>query len=61
MKRHDLEQILSQSGYWFLRNGKHCLYTNGVNIVAVPMHKDINKFLAKKIIKSIQFQERKAA
>lgn len=55
MKRTELEQILKQNGYYFLRDRKHCIFSNSSNhTIAIPHHKEVNIFLAKKIIKSIQ-------
>lgn len=51
MKKRDLESKLRQLGYRFLRSKKHDLFTNGIKIVTVPRHKEINIFLAEKILK----------
>jgi len=53
MKRTELESFLKEHGYYFSRDSKHCLYTNGIITVAVPHHREVNKFLAKKIMKTV--------
>lgn len=53
MKRRDLEKYLEQNGFHFLRDSGHCIYTNGSVNIAIPHHKDINIFLAKKIMKQV--------
>lgn len=54
MKRIDLENILKEHGFYFLRDSKHCLWTNGKIIIAIPHHRELNIFLAKKIIKNVK-------
>jgi predicted RNA binding protein YcfA (HicA-like mRNA interferase family) len=54
MKRRDLEKFLEENGYYFLRNSGHALWTNGTINVSVPHHKEINMFLAKKIMRTVK-------
>jgi predicted RNA binding protein YcfA (HicA-like mRNA interferase family) len=68
MKRTEFESLLKDNGFWFLRDSKHCIWTNGTINVAVPHHKELNKFLVKKIMRTIEqsrlgvnYQERLAA
>lgn len=52
MKRRDLEKLLKQNGWRFLRSGaNHDVFTNGKEIEQLPRHKEINEQLAKAIIK----------
>lgn len=52
MKRRDLEKLLKNNGWYFLRSGSnHDVYTNGNETEALPRHKEINEQLAKAIIK----------
>ena len=56
MKRRDLVAELQQAGCVLLRNGaKHDIYHNPKNGKSepVPRHREINEFLAKKILKSL--------
>jgi len=56
MKRIDLIKILSDNGCVLLRNGsKHDIYHNPIKGATqpVPRHKEVNEFLAKKIIKDL--------
>jgi len=52
MKHKDLEKLLKNNGWYFLRSGgNHDIYTNGKETEALPRHKEINEQLAKAIIK----------
>lgn len=52
MKHRDLEKMLKQNGWYFLRaGGNHDVYTNGIDTEQLPRHKEINERLAKSIIK----------
>ncbi len=56
MKRRDLVADLHQAGCVLLRNGaKHDIYHNPESGKSepVPRHREINEFLAKKILKSL--------
>ena len=56
MKRRDLVAKLEDSGCVLLRHGsKHDIYHNPKvgKSEAVPRHREINEFLAKKILKSL--------
>jgi mRNA interferase HicA len=52
MKKIDLERKLTQFG-WKLSNhgGKHDRWTNGKEYETLPRHRDIDEYLAKKIMK----------
>lgn len=52
MKRRDLEKLLIQNGWRFLRSGaNHDVFANGKEIEQLPRHREINEQLAKAIIK----------
>lgn len=52
MKRRDLEKLLKQNGWRFVRSGaNHDVFTNGKEIEQLPRHREINEQLAKAIIK----------
>ncbi len=52
MKLRELEKRLRELGWHIGREGKrHTIWTNGVNEVAVPRHKEINEYTAKNILK----------
>lgn len=52
MKRLDLIKKIEKAGYYFKEHGgNHDKYTNGVNTVIIPRHREINEKLAKAIIK----------
>lgn len=51
MKHRDLTSILIRHGYVLARAIKHEVWTNGTKTLTVPRQKEINRFLAKKILK----------
>ena len=52
MKRRELEKLLRQLGWKFLRHGgKHDIWTNGEQEEAIPRHTDINEILARVILR----------
>ena len=56
MKRRDLVAKLGKAGCVLLRSGgKHDIYHNPKTSLSepVPRHREINEFLAKKILKSL--------
>lgn len=51
MKKRSLEKELKKCGWWLLREGgRHEIWTNGTESEPVPRHREIDEFLAKKII-----------
>jgi mRNA interferase HicA len=59
MKRHDLIRHLESHGCSLLRDrGKHSVYVNPANnrVSAVPRHREINEFLARKICRDLGIQ-----
>lgn len=60
MKRRDLVAHLTQHGCYRLREGgKHSVYVNPANnqTSAVPRHREINEFLARKICRDLGVPE----
>jgi predicted RNA binding protein YcfA (HicA-like mRNA interferase family) len=56
MKRQDLVRHLESHGCYLLREGgRHSVYVNPVNdqTSAVPRHREINEFLARKICRDL--------
>ena len=52
MKRKDLIKLFEKKGWKLLREGSnHTVYTNGVDIEAIPRHNEVNERLAKALIK----------
>lgn len=58
MKTNDFERILNKSGFALVRNSKHRIFSNGLKSVAVPQGKVINRMVARRILKEINYQER---
>lgn len=54
MKTRELIMILEQNGYVLQRANKHYFYKKGTIVTCVPRHKEVNIFLAKKILKQAQ-------
>lgn len=53
MKKTDLEKHLSKYGWRFVRHGgSHDIWTNGDKNEAVPRHREINEYTARKILKT---------
>lgn len=60
MKRRDLIRHLEQHGCELLREGgNHSIYVNRAvqKTSAIPRHKEINEFLAKKICRDLEVPE----
>jgi mRNA interferase HicA len=60
MKRVDLIRHLEANGCYLLRDvGKHSVYVNQSNnqTSAVPRHREINEFLARKICRDLGIPE----
>lgn len=52
VKLRELEKQLRRLGWRVSREGgKHTIWTNGVNEIAVPRHKEVNEYTARKILK----------
>ncbi len=59
MKRRDLINHLEKEGALLLREGgNHTIYYNPVNnkVSAIPRHREINDFLARKICKDLEIR-----
>ncbi len=60
MKRDDLPRHLRQFGWVLLREGgKHSVFVNRAaqKSTAIPRHREINDFLARKICRDLDVQE----
>ncbi len=54
MKLKNLKRDLQRHGWYFLRQGKHEIWTNGIETVAIPRHKEIDEFTAKSILRAAE-------
>lgn len=61
MKLRDIDKLLERNGFILVRSTKHRVYAKGSIRVVVPMHKEVNKMIAKKIIKEIELTQLQAA
>lgn len=60
MKLAELEKQLRKFGWRLIRNGsRHDIWGNGEESEAVPRHKEIDEYLAKKIIKTARESPKK--
>ncbi len=60
MKRQDLIRYLEKNGCELLREGgRHTIYVNRAvqKSSAIPRHREINNFLARKICRDLQISE----
>ena len=60
MKRLDLIRHLEQQGCELLREGgRHSVYVNRATrkVTAVPRHREINEFLARKICRDLEISQ----
>lgn len=55
MKTREFEKILQQSGFELVRSNGHSVWSDGANRVAVPHSKNINRMIARKILKQINY------
>lgn len=51
MKTRELISQIERAGFKLLRANKHFFYSNGINSLTIPRHKEVNLFLAIKILK----------
>jgi len=51
MKTRELIRLLEKNNYKIERANKHWVLSNGSNTLTVPRHKEVNLYLARKIIK----------
>lgn len=58
MKTVDFERLLSSSGFVLVKSSKHKIWSNGTKTVAVPHDKQINRMIARRILKEIGYQQR---
>lgn len=53
MDYNKLIRLLESNGFILIRCSKHLIYSNGKQSVSVPkQHKNVNKFVARKILKT---------
>lgn len=57
MKSSDFERILSSMNFILARCGAHRVWSNGHKQVAVPHGKEINRMVAKRLLKEIAYQQ----
>ena len=53
MKKKELVSKLNAKGYYFIRSGKHEMFSNGVRSIAIPHGPEINERLAKAIVRQL--------
>lgn len=54
MRKHEMTRILSDSGFSFLRNGKHELWSDGLTRITLPHSNKIEQRLSKMILLHIK-------
>jgi predicted RNA binding protein YcfA (HicA-like mRNA interferase family) len=58
MKTREFERILESVGFWLARSNGHNVWSNGVRRVAVPHGKHINRMVARRLLKEIEYTGR---
>ena len=53
MKKKELVKKLNAKGFYFIRSGKHEMFSNGDKLIAIPHGAEINERLARAIIKQL--------
>jgi len=54
MKKKELVRKLNAKGFYFVRSGKHEMFSNGEKSIAIPHGAEINERLAKAIIRQLE-------
>lgn len=57
MKTNEFERILGSMGYVLARCGAHRVWSNGVKQIAVPHGKEINRMVARRLLKEIAYPQ----
>lgn len=57
MKRKEMEKILKQNGFLYVRSNKHLIYSNGVISVAIPSRMEYTKGLSRRILQQAGFNK----
>lgn len=55
MKALEFERLLIEQGFVLTRNASHRIWSNGNQSVAVPHKKEINRMMAKRLLKEISY------
>lgn len=58
MKTKEFERILKEMGYQIIRLGGHRIWGNGQRHIAVPNGREINKMVARRLLKEINYSGR---
>lgn len=58
MKLVELERILAEMGFSLIRLSKHRIWGNGPKRVALPHDKQVNRMMARRVLKEIGYTER---
>ena len=57
MKTVEFERILVDFGFSLVSSGKHRKWSNGVNTVMIPHAREINRMIAKRILREIGYDK----
>ncbi len=59
MKRTDLIRLLTENGWFFVRNGaNHDVYSDGKHFECIPRHREVNEMLARTILRKYDIKKR---
>ena len=56
MKTKDFCRIIESVGFVLVRSSDHIVYSNGQRNVAVPHQKEINRMMARRLLKEIGYK-----
>lgn len=57
MKRKEMEYILRQHGFRYVRCNKHLMWSNGIVTVALPSRVDYTRGLSRRILQQAGFDK----
>ena len=57
MKRKEMEKLLGQYGFKFIRSNKHLIYSNGIITVALPSRTEFSRGLSRRILQQCKFDK----
>lgn len=57
MKRKEMERILKQNRFSYIRSNKHIIYSNGIISIALPNRMEYTKGLSRRILQQAGFNK----
>lgn len=57
MKRKEMEKLLNDYGFRYIRGNKHLIYSDGVNTVALPSRMEYTRGLTRRILQQADIEK----